>query len=197
MAKFTGKGAEFLVSDAGTPAVFTPIGQIQEVGEIGITADEVDVTTLDAGDYRQYIQGFKDPGECELTVIYDPKLADQGTGPDGLLGLFNSGEVRQCAIRWNSSETGGETFGLFDAFIRDMSFGALNADDPQTISPVFRLTGPLTVATVLPTGATIRGREPIGEEVPAGRVPPRPGVPAGRMPPPQPGQPAQPRTYGD
>jgi hypothetical protein len=158
VAKFTGKGAEFLVSDGGTPAAYTPVGQVSEIGDVSVTADEVEVTTLDAGDYRDYIQGFKDPGECELTVVFDPAMADQGTDPDGLLGLFASGEVRDCAIRWNSSGTGGEAFGTFQAFIRDMTFNALNPDDPQTITPLFRLKSPITLVDTLPT--TLGGREP-------------------------------------
>lgn len=112
------------------------------------------MTTLDAGDYRDYIQGFKDPGECELTVIFDPELASHDASTNGLIGLFNSGKVLDCAIRWNSSAVGGEAFGTFTAFIRDMTYGALNADDPQTISPVFRLTSPITLVDTLPVTLT-------------------------------------------
>lgn len=124
---------------------------MQEIGDISVTAEEVDVTTLDAGDYRDYIQGFKDPGECELTVIFDPGLAGHDDSTDGLVGLFASGEVRDCAIRWNSSVVGGESFGTFKAFIRDMTYGALNPDDPQTITPLFRITTPITLVDTLPT----------------------------------------------
>ena len=127
---------------------------MQSIGGVTISSDEVDVTTLDAGDYRQYIQGFKDPGETTLTVIFDPALPDQGTDPNGLLGLFASGAVKECAIQVNSSETGGHSFLLFEAFIRDIEFGEINPDDPQTISPLFRITGPVTVADALPTTTT-------------------------------------------
>lgn len=150
MAKFTGKHAEFLVKTGGATPAYVAVGQVQEIGDVSVTADEVEVTTLDAGDYRDYLQGFKDPGECEITVIFDPELADQGTDADGLLGLFASGEVRDCAIRWNSSAVGGEAFGTFRAFIRDMTFNALNPDDPQTITPLFRINTPITVVDTLP-----------------------------------------------
>jgi hypothetical protein len=156
MAKFTGKGAQFLVKTSGATPTYVAIGQIQEVGAIAVTAEEVDVTTLDAGDYRDYIQGFKDPGTCELKVIWDPGLSDHGDGADGLVGLFVSGETRDCAIRWNSSGTGGEAFGTFQAFIRDMTYGALNADDPQMITPLFRLRTPVTLVDTLP--ATLAGQ---------------------------------------
>ena len=133
-----------------TPA-FAAIGQVQEIGDISVTAEEVDVTTLDAGDYRDYIQGFKDPGECEITVIFDPGIASHDESADGLVGLFTSGDVRECYIRLNSSATGGESFASFSAFIRDITYGALNADDPQTLAPLFRITTPITLSDTVPT----------------------------------------------
>jgi Lambda phage tail tube protein, TTP len=153
MAKFTGKGGQFLINTAapGPPKVWTPIGQVQSIGGITVSADEVEVTTLDAGDYRQYIQGFKDPGECPITVLFDPFLADQGTGANGLLGLFASGVTKNCAIRINSSAAGGHSWLTFDAFIRDWEYAEINADDPQTVTPTFRITGAVTVVDVLPT----------------------------------------------
>ena len=63
MAKFTGKGAKFMIKGSGATPTFAEVGQVQEIGDISVTADEVEVTTLDAGDYRDYIQGFKDAGE--------------------------------------------------------------------------------------------------------------------------------------
>jgi Lambda phage tail tube protein, TTP len=167
MAKFTGKGCQFMISDGAAPAVYAVVGQIQEIGAISITAAEVDVTTLDAGDYREFIQGFKDPGSCQLTVLYDPEMTDQGIVDPGLIALFASGEVKDCAIRWNSSATpGGKSYGMFKAFIRDMQYGALNPSDPQKLQPTWRLVGPLTVASALPTGATVREKAAgaIGDE---------------------------------
>jgi hypothetical protein len=128
-----------------------PVAQVQEIGDISVTAEEVDVTTLDAGDYRDYIQGFKDPGECELSVIWDPELATHDGSADGLIGLFTSGAVRECAIQWNSSvAVGGHTWGTFSAFMRDCTFGALNADDAQMLNPIFRLTTPITLTDTAP-----------------------------------------------
>ena len=151
MSKFTGKGAEFWVKSSGGTPAYVPVAQVQEISGVSVTAEEVDVTTLDAGDYRDYLQGFKDPGECELTVIFDPELAAHDASADGLVGLFASGDVRDCAIKWNSSAAvGGHTWGTFQAFIRDMSFGALNPDDPQTASPVFRITTPITLTDTAP-----------------------------------------------
>lgn len=155
MAKFTGKSAQFLVKTSGATPAFVEVGQVQEIGNVDIASDEVEVTTLDAGDFRQYIQGFKDPGECQLTVIYDPALTTHKDAPDGLWGLFKSGEVRDCAIRMNSSATGDATWANFQAFIRDWSFGALNASDPQTVQPTFRITGPITLEDTAPSATSL------------------------------------------
>jgi hypothetical protein len=151
MAKFTGKGSSFFIKSSGATPTYTAVGQVQSIGGITISSDEVEVTTLDAGDYRQYIQGFKDPGECPIVVLFDPALADQGTDADGLLGLFASGEVRDVAIQVNSSDVGGKAYLTFKAFIRDWEYGEINADDPQTVTPTFRITGAVTVVDTLPT----------------------------------------------
>ena len=90
MAKFTGKGATISVKGGGATPAYAAVGQVAEIGNIDVSADEVEVTTLDAGDYRDYLQGFKDPGTCQLKVIFDPALADQDDDPDGLFGLFTS-----------------------------------------------------------------------------------------------------------
>jgi predicted secreted protein len=151
MAKFTGKFAEILLKSTAATPTYVAVAQVQEIGEIAITAEEVDVTTLDAGDYRDYISGFKDPGECQLTLIWDPGMTGHDDDPDGIIGVFDDGAVRDWAIRWNSSAVGGKEYGLFKGFIRDMSYGALNADDPQTLSPLIRLTSPIALADALPT----------------------------------------------
>lgn len=154
--KFTGKGAKIFVLGApGSPPApaYVAVGQVAEIGNIDVSADEVDVTTLDAGDYRDYLQGFKDPGECQLTVLFDPALTDQNDSPDGLFGLFTSGETRDWVIRFNSSATGGEAFGSFKGFLRDWSFGALNPDDPQEIQPTIRISGPITLTDTMPVAA--------------------------------------------
>jgi hypothetical protein len=152
MSKFTGKGAT--ISVKGTTA-YVAVGQVAEIGNIDVSADEVDVTTLDAGDYRDYLQGFKDPGECQLTVLFDPALPDQDDSADGLFGLFTSGETRDWVIKFNSSAAvGGATYATFKGFLRDWSFGALNPDDPQEIQPTIRISGPITLSDTAPVFST-------------------------------------------
>lgn len=151
MAKFTGKGAQIGVKTTGATPAWVFFGQIAEIGSIDQTADEVDVTTLDGGDFRDFIQGFKDAGECQITVMFDPAMTDQNDSADGWLGLFASGETRDWVIRFNSSGTGGASFGTFTGFVRDMSYGALNPDDPQQLQPTIRISSPITLEDTMPT----------------------------------------------
>ena len=63
----------------GTTLKFTPengaqvtVGRLSSVGEIAPEAEELDVTTLDsAGGYREFIQGYRDSGELEVSGFHD------------------------------------------------------------------------------------------------------------------------------
>ena len=45
----------------------TLIADLTSIGEIGVTSDEIDVTTLDSSSgYKEFIAGFKDAGEVAL-----------------------------------------------------------------------------------------------------------------------------------
>ena len=63
----------------GTTLKFTPeggeqltVGRLTSVGEIAPEAEEVDVTTLEStGGYREYMQGFRDSGEVEISGYHD------------------------------------------------------------------------------------------------------------------------------
>ena len=51
------------------------IGGLTSIGGIEITADEIDVTTLDSdGGYKEFIGGFKDAGKLLLKVSLIQKM---------------------------------------------------------------------------------------------------------------------------
>lgn len=169
MAKFLCKNAVLMLKTIGATPTWKDVGQVEEIGAISITADEVEVTTLGAGDYREFLQGFKDPGECALAVVYDPGFADHDDSADGLWGIYSTGDVRDWAVKLESSSVGGFSYLIFQGFLRDWEFGAANVNDPQTIAPVIRLTGPITIDDVAPTVA-------------ANPMPPTPNVSNAAMP---------------
>lgn len=54
------------------------IGGLTSIGGIEITADTIDVTTLDSdGGYREFIGGFKDGGEVPIEGFFDSENAGQ------------------------------------------------------------------------------------------------------------------------
>nr|WP_312578222.1 phage tail tube protein [Sedimentibacter sp.] len=53
------------------------IGGLTNIGGIEITADTIDVTTLDSdGGYKEFIGGFKDAGEVTLEGFFEPDTAE-------------------------------------------------------------------------------------------------------------------------
>lgn len=144
MAKYTGKGSDFLVKGA---SAYETISQIQSIGSIQETAAEVDVSTLDAGDYRDYIQGFKETGEAEVVMIFDPALVPHGSA-SGVVKKFQDGDTLDCAIKIGSTPP---YYMTFQAFIRDLAWPEFNVDDPVLLTPTFRLRTPVTLTSALPT----------------------------------------------
>ena len=46
----------------------TKVGGLTEIGGIELSADTLDITTLDSeGGYREFVGGFKDAGEVSLS----------------------------------------------------------------------------------------------------------------------------------
>lgn len=71
------------------------IGDLSSIGSPSITQEELDVTTLDSeGGYREFIPGFKDPGEVPISGYF--VLADQGQAE--LIAALDSEELQDYEI---------------------------------------------------------------------------------------------------
>lgn len=56
-----------------TTTGLTEIGQIRNISGPGVSANDVDTTTLDSSsNYRTFTCGLLDPGEVSFGVVYDP-----------------------------------------------------------------------------------------------------------------------------
>ena len=76
MAKTRGLGTTLSFTPAGGTEIV--IGRLSSIGEISPDSEELDVTTLDStGGYREYLQGFKDSGELEVSGYHDSGDAGQ------------------------------------------------------------------------------------------------------------------------
>ena len=70
MAKTIGYGSVLAVT---TTTGVTSIGQVRSVSGPGVSANDVDTTTMDSSsNYRTFTCGLLDPGEVTFEVVYDP-----------------------------------------------------------------------------------------------------------------------------
>lgn len=71
------------------------IGDLSSIGSPSITQEEIDVTTLDSeGGFREFIAGFKDPGELNISGFFVP--AD--VGQIAVYEAMESGEIQDFEI---------------------------------------------------------------------------------------------------
>ena len=71
------------------------IANLSSIGSPSITQEEIDVTTLDSADgYREFIGGFKDPGEVAISGNFEPSDAGQAA----VYAALESGEVQPFEI---------------------------------------------------------------------------------------------------
>lgn len=130
----------------GTTLKFTPeggtqttVGKLTSVGEISPDSEELDVTTLDSpGGYRQYMQGFRDAGEVEISGFYDKSDAGQAA----LRGAYDSG--KPGAVEVNFPDGSKVTF---SAFVKSHSVGAAEVDGAVGFGATLRLSGGVVVVT--------------------------------------------------
>jgi len=71
------------------------IGDLSSIGSPSITQEELDVTTLDSeGGYREFIGGFKDPGEVSISGFFVPS----DLGQADIYAALESGDVQDFEI---------------------------------------------------------------------------------------------------
>jgi len=126
LLKFTPRG--------GSPLV---VGKLTSVGEIQPESEEVDVTTLDStGGYREYIQGFRDSGELELSGYHDAGDA----GQKAMRTAFDSGEAGAFEVAFPDGSTVD-----FSGFVKSHTIGSAEVDGAIGFGAVIRISGPVTV----------------------------------------------------
>lgn len=128
----------------GTTLKFTPengtqvtVGRLSSVGEIAPEAEELDVTTLDsAGGYREFIQGFRDSGELEISGFHDG--GDEGQ--KALRTAFESGASGRFEVAFPDGASVN-----FSGFVKGHSIGSAEVDGAIGFGAVIRISGAVSV----------------------------------------------------
>lgn len=115
----------------------TVVGKLSSVGEIAPASEAVDVTTLDStGGYREFLQGYRDSGEVEISGFHEKGDA----GQTALRAAFDSGEAGSAQVEFPDG-----TLVSFRAFVKSCSLGAAEVDGAVGFGAVLRITGAVNV----------------------------------------------------
>ena len=77
------------------------IANVDAIGDLSLTADEIEDTVYGAGGWKTFVQGLKDAGTFDLTVNYDKDMS----GNTRLTQAFVSGGSAQYTITFPDSST--------------------------------------------------------------------------------------------
>lgn len=128
----------------GTTLKFTPeggaqvtVGRLTSVGEIQPEAEEIDITTLDStGGYREFMQGFRDSGEVELSGYHDAGDA----GQKALRTAFASGKAGAFEVSFPDG-----TLVSFSGFVKRHVIGSAEVDGAIGFGAAVRVSGAVVV----------------------------------------------------
>ena len=119
----------------------TLIGGLTEIGGLSLSADTIDVTTLDSdGGYREFIAGFKDAGEVSISGFFDNTAAK---GQAEMYDAFESGEVSDFVITF---PVASKTKWTFKGIVTGFETSA-NLEDPISFSGSIKVSGKPTLNT--------------------------------------------------
>lgn len=144
----TGKGVSFQINLGGSPVVWSTIANVRSINPTGKQADEIDFTHLGStGSYREFRQGFKDGGSVNIEYHFNIGDATH-IGTNGLLGMFNSGDVFTWRINFSAVGSGWAFALTGEGFVSNPGDIDVNVDGPITGTATVRVTGPTTVESV-------------------------------------------------
>lgn len=119
------------------------IGGLTSIGGIEITADEIDVTTLDSeGGYKEFIGGFKDAGEVPVEGFFDSENEGQLAMQDSL----DSGLAEDYKIMFPTTP---KAEWAFKAIVKGFKVGDVDVDGNITFGATLRISGKPTL-TITP-----------------------------------------------
>lgn len=134
MAGISTKGSKFYLSADGTALKSTDIiANLTSIGAISPSTDEIDTTTLDSGDYKEFMPGMKDAGEFQITG----NLIDEAGFAD-VLPLFENSTMTKWGVTSEGSE---EACIQGDGYVKSYELGDRTPDGLLTFSATIRISG--------------------------------------------------------
>lgn len=133
-----GYGASIAIGDGATPTeAFVPVAQVTRITPPSDEFDVIDVTNMASADRtREFIQGMRDPGQCEFEINFDAG----GTADTALQALRAVNTPTNFRITFPTSTTW--TFaGFLQSYAAEIPF-----DDKQTATVAIKVTSSYTVA---------------------------------------------------
>lgn len=71
MAGLSAKGTKLYMSEKGVEAkIADKIANVVSIGAVGGEIEEIDVTDLDSGDYKEFAPGFRDSGSVDVVLNF-------------------------------------------------------------------------------------------------------------------------------
>jgi predicted secreted protein len=77
------------------------IANVDSIGDISLSADEIEDTTYGSSGWKTFVQGLKDGGTFDVVLNYD----STDTSNNRLITAFNSGDSAQYTITFPDSST--------------------------------------------------------------------------------------------
>ena len=139
-------GAQTTTLKHGTtasPTGYVAIAEIISINGPGPNSDRIDVTSLDTvGSYREYVAGFKNPGEVSITAnLLAAHLFDTSPSAETLVEMFDS----QIEHSWQIDfpQTLLNVTATFDAYVGTYSITAA-VGEKVTLNATLVVTGAVT-----------------------------------------------------
>lgn len=131
MAKSLTMGTTLTLIKAGAEPTDLVLEGLKSIGEIAGEKEEIDVTTLDSVDGKEFLSGAADWGSQDLEAL----IKDESQVIK-LRALFDSGMVRDWEIK-----TPAKLKIAYKAFVKSFTYGEKTIDGIDSYKLTLRLTG--------------------------------------------------------
>lgn len=133
----TGRGVTLEIGDGESPESFVAVANVTSISPSGRDSEEIDFTHLGStGGFREFRQGFKDPGQLNVDYHFSPDEPSH----TAILDQWLSGVVFSWRI--NFAGAGWSWYLQGEGFVKNPGDLSINVNDPIQGTSTIRVTGP-------------------------------------------------------